>query len=158
VLGRPFHRRQLLSQRHVLEDQFPMSAEGQRQRAGDHDEQLQHASMVGGVDAKINADEFWRGSGREMNEDTLTSRARFGDNESRALTHDVLFMDDLARLLRTSRSTIERRRRAGTFPIPELPSIDERPRWSRQAVERYLGSSNGGIRPRRGSRTLRRMN
>ena len=40
VLGRPFHRRQLLSQRQVLEDQFLMSAEGQRQRAGDHHEQL----------------------------------------------------------------------------------------------------------------------
>ena len=49
-----------------------------------------------------------------------------------------------------SRSTIERRRRAGSFPIPELPSIDERPRWSRQAVERYLASSNEGMRPRRG--------
>ena len=67
-----------------------------------------------------------------------------------ALTPDVLFIDDVARILRTSRSTIERRRRAGSFPIPELPSIDGRPRWSRQAVERYLASSNEGMRPRRG--------
>lgn len=72
-----------------------------------------------------------------------------GSQASR-LTHDVLFIEDLASLLRTSRSTIERRRRAGTFPIPELPSIDGRPRWSRQAVERYLASTNGGMRPRRG--------
>jgi hypothetical protein len=64
---------------------------------------------------------------------------------------DVLFIEDLIRVLRTSRSTIERRRRAGTFPIPELPSIDHRrPRWSRQAVERYLASTSGGLRPRRG--------
>jgi hypothetical protein len=62
----------------------------------------------------------------------------------------VLFIDDLVDILRTSRSTIERRRRAGTFRIPELPSIDERPRWSRQAVEGYLESTNGGLRPRRG--------
>jgi len=63
---------------------------------------------------------------------------------------DVLFIEDLARILRTSRSTIERRRRAGTFPIPELPSIDGRPRWSRQAVEGYLASSSQGLRSRRG--------
>jgi len=63
---------------------------------------------------------------------------------------DVLFIEDLARVLRTSRSTIERRRRSGTFPIPELPAIDERPRWSRQAVERYLASTDGGLRSRRG--------
>jgi len=63
---------------------------------------------------------------------------------------DVLFIEDVARVLRTSRSTIERRRRSGTFPIPELPAIDERPRWSRQAVERYLASTDGGLRPRRG--------
>jgi hypothetical protein len=65
-------------------------------------------------------------------------------------TPDVLFIEDVARILRTSRSTIERRRRAGTFPIPELPGIDERPRWSRRAVEGYLASTNGGLRPRRG--------
>lgn len=64
------------------------------------------------------------------------------------LTLDVLFIEDVAHILRTSRSTIERRRRAGSFPIPELPSIDGRPRWSRQAVERYLASSNAGMRGR----------
>jgi hypothetical protein len=66
------------------------------------------------------------------------------------LTPDVLFIEDVARVLRTSRSTIERRRRAGSFPIPELPSIDERPRWSRQAVERFLSSTDEGCRSRRG--------
>ena len=63
---------------------------------------------------------------------------------------DVLFIEDLVQIFRTSRSTIERRRRSGTFPIPELPAIDERPRWSRQAVERYLASTDGGLRSRRG--------
>ena len=63
---------------------------------------------------------------------------------------DVLFIEDLVQILRTSRSTIERRRRFAAFPIPELPAIDERPRWSRQAVERYLASTDGGLRSRRG--------
>jgi predicted DNA-binding transcriptional regulator AlpA len=73
-------------------------------------------------------------------------------------TPDVLFIEDVARILRTSRSTIERRRRAGTFPIPELPSIDERLRWSRHAVEGYLASTNAGLRPRRGRPTRTRVN
>jgi hypothetical protein len=49
-------------QSQVLQDQFPMSAEGQRQSANDHGEQLQHAPIVAGRVAKINGDEFWRGS------------------------------------------------------------------------------------------------
>ena len=60
ALGRPFHRRQLLPQRQVLQDQFPMAAECQRDCADDHDEQLQHAVIVVGVGAKFNSDEFWR--------------------------------------------------------------------------------------------------
>lgn len=90
-----------------------------------------------------------------MSEDALKRRAGLEDSKSSRLTHDVLFMEDLAIVLRTSRSTIERRRRAGTFPIPELPSIDERPRWSRHAVERYLASSSRGVRPLPRRRTPR---
>jgi hypothetical protein len=61
--GRAFHRRQLLPQRQVLQDQFPMAAERQRQRPADHEKPLQHASIVRGPGAEINGDEFWRGSG-----------------------------------------------------------------------------------------------
>jgi hypothetical protein len=39
-----------------------MAAARQRQRTADHDEQLQHASIVAGVGGKFNADEFWRRS------------------------------------------------------------------------------------------------
>ena len=53
---------------------------------------------------------------------------------------DVLFIDDIAHILRLSRTTIERRRRNGSFPIPELPTIDKRPRWSRSAVDEFLSS------------------
>ena len=67
------------------------------------------------------------------------------------LDADILFIDDLAQVLRTSKTTIERRRRDGSLPFPELPAIDKRPRWSRLVVEEFLSSSNGGVRrhPRR---------
>ncbi|PYR31506.1 MAG: hypothetical protein DMF90_25505, partial [Acidobacteria bacterium] len=67
----------------------------------------------------------------------------------------VLLLDEVARLLRVSRSTIERRRREGKFPIPELPPIDSRPRWSWHEVEKFLASSSGGLR-RRGQAPARR--
>jgi hypothetical protein len=60
---------------------------------------------------------------------------------------DVLFLDDLCARLRVSRRVVERLRRHGAFPIPELPALDKRPRWSRQAVERYLAGS-GELVPR----------
>ena len=52
AFGGAFQSRQLLPQRQVLEDQFPMAAERQRQRAADQDEQLQHVTIVAGVGAK----------------------------------------------------------------------------------------------------------
>jgi hypothetical protein len=55
---------------------------------------------------------------------------------------DVLFIEDVAQLLRASRTTIERRRRDGSLPFPELPAIDKRPRWSRRAVEGLLSSGS----------------
>ena len=53
---------------------------------------------------------------------------------------EVLFLDDLARLLRCSPSTIKRRVRARVFPVAPLPGIDKRPRWSKAMVLRWLGS------------------
>jgi hypothetical protein len=50
----------------------------------------------------------------------------------------VYLLEDLPGLLRVSRRTIERLRRHGAFPIPELPSLDKRPRWSGDAILRYL--------------------
>lgn len=79
------------------------------------------------------------------------AQSRASDSES----HFILFIDEVAVLLRVSRSTIERRRRDGTFPIPELPTFDNRPRWSRQAVERFLASSGGVPRRRAFARPRR---
>lgn len=67
----------------------------------------------------------------------------------------VLFIEDLVKELRISRSTIERRRRSHSFPIPELPPLDCRPRWSRFAVERFKQSTTGGFQLRRGGRPKR---
>ena len=60
---RPLHRHQLLAQRQVLQDHFAMSAECQRQRTTDDHQQLEHVSILAGAGARINSDEFWRGSG-----------------------------------------------------------------------------------------------
>jgi hypothetical protein len=59
---------------------------------------------------------------------------------------DVLFVEDVAKLLRTSRTTIERRRKDRSFPIPELPAIDKRARWARRSVEEYLSASTIPLR------------
>ena len=89
--------------------------------------------------------------------DSLKSarRGRVGDTHEDGRQEDaVLFIDDLTVLLRVSRSTIERRLREGTFPIPRLDPLDRRPRWSRRAVERYLESRSGPLRKGRGRRTF----
>lgn len=54
---------------------------------------------------------------------------------------DVCLIEDVARALKTSVRTIQRRRRFGAFPIPELPSIDKRPRWAGEDVRRFLASA-----------------
>lgn len=51
---------------------------------------------------------------------------------------ETCFVEDLARILKTSRATIDRRRKHGSFPIPELPAFDKRPRWAGVVVRRYL--------------------
>ena len=66
-----------------------------------------------------------------------------------AESRSVLFLHEVAALLRVSRSTIERRRREGTFPIPELRPLDRRPRWSRGEVERFV-ESGGRMNSARG--------
>ncbi len=62
---------------------------------------------------------------------------------------DVCFVEDLVRILRLSRATIDRRIRAGNFPIPELPRLDSRRRWSRRIVERFLETLQSGSRLQR---------
>jgi hypothetical protein len=63
--------RQLLPQREVFQDQFPVAAERQRERPDHHDQQFQHAVIVAGVGAPFNSDQFWRESG-------LTRKILFG--------------------------------------------------------------------------------
>ena len=51
---------------------------------------------------------------------------------------EVLFLEDVAKLLRCSPSTVKRRLRARVFPVPPLPGIDKRPRWSKAALLRWI--------------------
>ena len=50
----------------------------------------------------------------------------------------VLFIEDLARLLRCSRATIMRRLAEGSFPLVPLDPVDRRLRWSRDQVLEWL--------------------
>lgn len=63
---------------------------------------------------------------------------------------EVLFLDDVAALLRCSPSTIKRRLRARVFPVAP-PGIDKRHRWSKTAVLEWLavGGSGPAVRGRR---------
>ena len=58
---------------------------------------------------------------------------------------EVLFLDDLAALLRCSPSTIKRRLRARVFPVAPLPGIDKRPRWSKAMVLKWLAVGGPGV-------------
>lgn len=54
----------------------------------------------------------------------------------------IYFAEDVCHALGISRSTLKRLRRHGAFPIPELPALDKRPRWSRAAVERFVAEGH----------------
>lgn len=50
----------------------------------------------------------------------------------------VLFLEELAALLRCSRETLERRVKARVFPVSPSRGVDRRPRWSKGAVLQWL--------------------
>jgi hypothetical protein len=56
------------------------------------------------------------------------------------VSSDVLFIADLCQELGINRRTVERLRRHGAFPIPEMPSLDKHPRWLRSKVEAFKAS------------------
>jgi predicted DNA-binding transcriptional regulator AlpA len=64
---------------------------------------------------------------------------------------DVMTIEDVAAVLKTSRTTIFRQRRAGVFPIPEIPGIDARVRYAKAAVSEFLNRSHATDSRRRGS-------
>ena len=72
----------------------------------------------------------------------------------------VLFIDDVATELRVSRRTIEKLRRHDAFPIPEMPSLDKRPRWSSDAVEAFKAEQRehgNTVTRRRSNRTTKTL-
>ena len=64
---------------------------------------------------------------------------------------EVLFVEDLAALLRCSRWTLERRVKARVFPLAPIQGVDKRGRWSKAAVMQWLamGGQNGAPARRR---------
>ena len=56
---------------------------------------------------------------------------------------DLVPVDDLARLLRSLSSTLRRPVRGGVFPVPQLPGVDLRRRFSRAAAGRCLARGAG---------------
>ncbi len=56
----------------------------------------------------------------------------------------VCFVEDVCDALRLSRRSFERLLRHGAFPVPELPRMDRRHRWSGAAVQAFIES--GGVR------------
>lgn len=61
---------------------------------------------------------------------------------------DVLFLGDLAALLRCHPKTIRRRIDARVFPVAPIPGIDRRPRWSKAAVLQWLAAGGSLRKPR----------
>jgi len=56
------------------------------------------------------------------------------------LIPDVCFITDVARALRCSRRSIERRLAVGTFPIRPLDAVDSRHRWSGEDVRQFIAN------------------
>ena len=78
-------------------------------------------------------------------------RHRYDTNVGVDELPEVLFLEDVAPLLRCSPSTIKRRLRAHVFPVAPLPGIDKRPRWSKAALAQWLTVGGAG-RPLPGRR------
>lgn len=68
----------------------------------------------------------------------------------------ICFDEDICRLLGFSRRTLQRLVRARVFPIPMLPALDTKRRWSREAVEAFLASTGGAKQANSGRVSKRR--
>ena len=58
----------------------------------------------------------------------------------------VCLIEDIARIFKTSRRNIDRMRAARVFPIPELPTIDNKARWSGELVRQWLATNGAGVK------------
>ena len=82
------------------------------------------------------------GAGRSAQEETMSKASDSGSGRLDALP-DVLFIEDVAAVLRCSPSTIRRRRQAGVFTVPTLPGVDKRPQFSRVAFLSWFARHGG---------------
>ena len=62
---------------------------------------------------------------------------------------DILFVKDLAKLMRCHPKTIKRRLDAGDLPVAPIPGIDSRPRWSKAAVLKWIAARGAAGKPAR---------
>lgn len=58
----------------------------------------------------------------------------------------VLFLVDVCERLRISLTTAKRLRRAGAFPLPELPSLDRKVRYSSRDLDAFLAREGTTLR------------
>ena len=65
---------------------------------------------------------------------------------------DVLFVEEVAELLRCHPKTIKRRLDHHVFPVAPIPGIDRRPRWSKAEVLQWLSTGGGHRKPARKGR------
>jgi predicted DNA-binding transcriptional regulator AlpA len=65
---------------------------------------------------------------------------------------EVLFIEDICIVLGMGRRSVERKLHYGAFPIPTIPSLDKRHRWSRSAVDAFLAQQRHGTKSTRLSR------
>lgn len=56
----------------------------------------------------------------------------------------VCFDEDITLVLKVRLRTLQKIRRAGAFPIPELPRLDKRHRYSRRDVIAFLERDDSG--------------
>jgi predicted DNA-binding transcriptional regulator AlpA len=86
-------------------------------------------------------------SATEEQRPNLNSGAGIANSESA-----IMLIDEVADTLKISRKQIERLERRGAFPIPRLPKLDRHPRYSREAVERFIAGKPLPLSTRRRKR------
>jgi predicted DNA-binding transcriptional regulator AlpA len=59
---------------------------------------------------------------------------------------DIVFLPDLLRILGTSQANFYKLQKHNAFPIPELPRIDNKHRWSGKVVRKFIETGQVGSR------------
>jgi len=119
-----------------------------------------HSNIAGGVGAPVSGDcrtevAVPRAESDAPRTGGPTRPAARSTVDPYARAPGVLFKDEVATRLRCSERQIDKLEKLGLFPIPRLPSIDKRPRYSAKLVEQYENGELQVLQPagRRGRGT-----